>query len=67
MADQKGIQLKYFVLKPAGTSMHAHASRIAMDAYADIIKGVDMDLARALRTWARRETLKAQGEGDGSN
>ncbi len=54
-----GLQMKYFILKPKGETLHAAASRAAMRAYADTIRMVDPDMAADLRAWARREHDRA--------
>lgn len=50
-----GLIMKYFVLKPKGTDAYAHASRTAMQTYADLIHFENPQLATALRRWAQRE------------
>ena len=49
------LEMKYFVLKPKGKTIHAQASRLALHAYAIIIQETDPELALALRTWAHKE------------
>jgi hypothetical protein len=51
------LEMKYFVLKPKGTSVHAEASREAMFTYAEVLRHYkeDIELARELETWASRE------------
>ncbi|MEM7165997.1 MAG: hypothetical protein AAF581_11055 [Planctomycetota bacterium] len=49
------LQMKYFVLKPKGTSPYAVASRKAMRAYAKHIKKWDRELAAELQDWADDE------------
>lgn len=49
------LKLKYFVLKPAGESQHARASRAAMQTYAAIIKSEDEALAKELMQWVQQE------------
>jgi len=51
----KGLQLKYFVLKPKGKDAYAKASRAALHAYADAILNENPLLAEDLRNWANRE------------
>lgn len=46
------LQMKYFVLKPAGATPHAEASRQAMRTYAACIRAFDPELAIELRMWA---------------
>jgi len=50
-----GLQMKYFVLKPAGSGKYAEASRIAMLAYADIIKSENLDLFLDITKWVQEE------------
>ena len=57
--SQKGLEMKYFVLKPKGCDFYAQASRQAMRAYAEIIEGVNRQLAIELRMWADKETPKS--------
>ena len=52
------LEMKYFVLKPAGDGPYAIASRDAMVAYADSIEHEDPDLAAALNSWVLEETGK---------
>lgn len=54
-----GLQHKFFVLEPAGTSLTAQASRMAMVAYARVIEANDPRLAKELRDWATREWQKS--------
>lgn len=51
-----GLQMKYFVLKPAGNDEYAKASRAAMRQYARMIEWVNPELANDLRKWADSET-----------
>lgn len=53
------LEMKYFVLKPAGSSPHAYAAREALYAYAFEIEAHDPELAKALREWAEREDQEA--------
>lgn len=55
-----GLELRYFVLKPAGNSRHAEASRKAMRAYANhmAIEGNE-EFCKDLRAWVDREEEKA--------
>lgn len=55
-----GLVMKYFVLKPGGTDAYARASRRAMRAYADAIRGENPALSDQLRAWADDEALKEQ-------
>lgn len=50
-----GLIMKYFVLKPHGDDQYAKASRAAMRAYANHIKGENPELCQELREWADRE------------
>ena len=50
---------KYFVLKPAGTTLYAKASRIAMHRYAHEIEIEDPKFAEEIRTWAEAESTAA--------
>ena len=52
-----GLQLKYFVLKPKGNDPYAHASRMAMEAYANTIKLENETLAKELGEWILVEIL----------
>lgn len=54
----KGLEMKYFVLKPKGHNSYAQASRRAMEAYAEIIEGENPQLASELREWVNRESPK---------
>ena len=49
-----GLEMKYFVLKPAGPSPYAKASRMAMRTYASAIEGENPELAAELREWTDR-------------
>lgn len=57
-----GLVMKYFVLKPAGDTAHARASRAAMRAYAFAIRGHNPMLSRAVRDWAELEMSIANAE-----
>lgn len=50
-----GLLMKYFVLKPKGSSLHALASREAMRVYADAIEINEPLLAKEVREWVTRE------------
>lgn len=50
------LMLKYFVLKPRGMDWHAHASRMALVAYAQAIKGHEPELSQELLDWVAKET-----------
>ena len=54
------LQMKYFVLKPAGDDEFAEASRRAMQAYADHIEDEHSVFARKLSQWANNETVAAE-------
>jgi hypothetical protein len=56
--SEQSLVLKYFVLKPAGTSVHALASRRALLVYADIIERENHTLAQEIRDWVRKEHEK---------
>lgn len=56
------LEMKYFVLKPKGNSVYNEASRRAMSAYADHIEEEAPEFAKALTSWAIRETLASQNE-----
>lgn len=49
------LQMKYFVLKPAGNDRYAHASRWAMKTYAVEIAEVDPSLSDSLMQWYNDE------------
>lgn len=51
----KGLQMKYFVLKPKGKDQYAVASRKALLTYADIICSENPLLAKELRDWVNKE------------
>lgn len=53
-----GLQMKYFVLKPAGESPYARASRAAMAAYAYAIREENPKLSEELEVWALQEAQK---------
>jgi hypothetical protein len=55
--DLDGLQLKYFILKPRGNSLHAIASRAAMRAYAECIVAVNPKFAREVEAWASKEEM----------
>lgn len=60
------LEMRYFILKPKGNSIHAVASRNAMLEYADAIFDTDKEMARELQEWVRKERLAAaREEGDG--
>ena len=47
-----GVQMKYFVLKPAGDSPYSKASRAALKAYAKAIEDENIQLSHDLQMWA---------------
>lgn len=55
----KGLQMKYFVLKPKGDDDYAEASRLAMETYADYITLENKELGDSLRKWAEDERTKS--------
>ena len=58
------LEMKYFVLKPKGNDPHAHASRVAMHAYANAIKLYDLRLSEQLILWAEIEYQRKKNEND---
>lgn len=56
------LEMKYFVLKPSGDSLHAKASRRAMREYADTIRDEDAEFADQLHKWCADEAGKAASE-----
>lgn len=62
--NEKGLVMKYFVLKPSGIDVYALASRRAMGEYATMIKHENPELANDLEKWVIRESraaLRARG------
>ncbi len=53
--DIMALEMKYFVLKPKGDSIHAQASRLAMLTYANVVRAHDPELAKELEKWVQRE------------
>jgi hypothetical protein len=51
----KGLELKYFVLKPKGKDIYANASRQAMFAYAKVIEKENPEFAKDIVDWANKE------------
>lgn len=51
----KGLEMKYFVLKPKGHNPYAKASRAAMEAYAFQITEENPILASNIRAWIKKE------------
>ncbi len=60
--DKPGLQMKYFVLKPQGTNVHAQASRAAMLKYAEVVGPCDRSLSNSLVGWATHEEVVADRE-----
>lgn len=58
----EGLKLKYFVLKPEGTNLHAQACREAMRTYACIIEQENPLFAQEIIEWVDHEELKNQYE-----
>lgn len=58
-----GLGMKYFVLKPEGSTEHARASRTAMRVFAAEIFDTDSKLATQLKQWAYEEERKLNMEG----
>ena len=57
----KGLEMKYFILKPRAKTKDDHyaaASQSAMYHYADIIEEYNTELALNLRRWAGQETAR---------
>jgi hypothetical protein len=61
-----GLKMKYFVLKPAGDSPYAKASRAAMCVYADEISFEDPKLATDLVAWADGEEKLSSATREGT-
>lgn len=53
-----GLEMKYFVLKPAGDGPYSAASRAAMKAYADVIETENYGLSHELQKWVIEEQGK---------
>jgi hypothetical protein len=53
------LQMKYFVLRPKGTDLHAKASRAAMRQYAKVMAEENAQLAVEVLAWATREQTAA--------
>ncbi len=60
MTNKTGLEMKYFVLKPAGgfEDPYAKASRAALKAYASAIEDENNQLAHDLRIWE----IETQGD-----
>ncbi len=54
-----GLEMKYFVLKPAGDSPYHYASRNAMREYAKYIRQENPELSHDIEMWAIDEQGKA--------
>jgi len=54
MSENKGLEMKYFVLKPSGDNAYARASRKAMVAYGEYIERENPELAEDLYAWVKR-------------
>lgn len=52
------MNLKYFVLKPEGTSSYARASRVAMRVFASEIEQDNLQLAADVKQWVYLEERK---------
>lgn len=50
-----GLEMKYFILKPKGSSPYHKASRAAMNQYARLIEQENPELAEQLREWTFKE------------
>ena len=55
MAREKGLLMKYFILKPKGNNVYAKASREAMLRYADVVNSINPILTNDLREWVKHE------------
>jgi hypothetical protein len=53
------LQMKYFVLRPKGTDLHAKASRAAMRQYAKVMAEENAQLAVEVLAWATNEQTEA--------
>lgn len=58
-----GLEMKYFVLKPRGTDIHARASRRALRSYAALMKEENPEFANDLIKWADDELALAVDSG----
>ena len=57
------LEMKYFVLKPKGTSQFAKASRAAMRTFAQSMHGHNAEwdlLAKDVKAWAEREAFSSE-------
>ncbi len=57
--EQRGLVMKYFVLKPRGDDEYAQASRAALAAYAGVIAPRNPKMAQEIRDWVREELRRA--------
>lgn len=60
--DETGLCMKYFVLKPAGESLYAEASRLSLYAYAREIRSLNPTLADDIVKWVDLEVVKCHRE-----
>ena len=58
----KGLLMKYFVLKPNGNNIYAKASREAMLRYAGIVQIINPNLADDLVEWVEKEQIIASNK-----
>ena len=58
----KGLQMKYFVLKPGGNDVFAKASRVAMIRYAGEIMDTDRGFALDIIKWVGDEEALVEKE-----
>lgn len=65
MKTGEGLQMKYFVLRPAGEDEYSVASREAMVAYAAAIRPTNAGLADDLMAWVHRIMMEESGPGCG--
>jgi hypothetical protein len=54
-----GLQMKYFVLRPAKNDWHGRASRAALSAYASAVESEHPELCAEIRAWVDQEEVKA--------
>ena len=60
MNKDKGLLLRYFVIKPKGNNIYAKASREAMWKYAEVIESTNLIFADDLKEWALKEESLAK-------
>jgi len=53
MGSKAGLTMKYFVLNPNKDDVYGYASRAAIRAYADIVRGGNEPMASELLCWIR--------------